>query len=103
MHGLATGTHQDDHPLGIRRAMIFVERITTPGQFGKAIHHPLHDPGAGGVKRIHRFARLEKNIGILRRAANHRVVRRERAGAMFEDARLVDHRLHDFVRHDLDR
>ena len=49
---------------------------------------------AGRVEWIHRFPRLKVNIGILRGAANDRMIGREGAGAMFEYALLVDHRAH---------
>ena len=58
--------------------------------------------GTGRVKRVHRLARLEINVRILRRAAQHRMVGRQRARAMLEHARLVDHRPHDLIRHHLD-
>ena len=45
--GLGAGAHQNDHPLGIRRAGIIKQVILPPGQTRKLIHRLLHMIGAG--------------------------------------------------------
>ena len=72
--------------------MVFKEPVLPSGEPGEAIHRPLHNPRARGIEWIHRLARLKIDIGILRRAAQHRMIRRERPRAMLPHALIVDHR-----------
>ena len=48
--------------------------------------------GAGDVVRIRRFPRLEVNVRVLRRAAKHRPIRRERPHPVRFHQVLLDHR-----------
>ena len=57
---------------------------------GKTIHHVLNDRRAAAVIRIAGFARLEKDVGVLRGAAKHRAVGRKAALAMLPNEFVVD-------------
>ena len=94
MHRFATGAHQDDHALRIRRAVVFVKVVPAPREFAELRHRLLHNVGALGVEWIHRLARLEVHVRILRRAAQYGPVGREAPGPMFKHALLADHRAH---------
>ena len=56
----------------------------------------------GVIIGVHRFARLEIDVRVLRRAAHERVVRIERAPAMGEDLLVIDHRADLLVRDERD-
>ena len=51
-------------------------------------------PGTASVERVDRLARLEVDVGVLGRAAQHRAVGRERAAAVGADQLVVDHGAH---------
>ena len=87
-------THDDDDLLGVRRAVILEELVLAADDLGELVHHVLHDGGTGEVIRVHRLAGLEVNVGILRRAAQHRMIGRKRAGAMGVHQFVVDHGAH---------
>ena len=86
--GSCAGAHQDDDALGIGCADVVEQVVAAAGLLGEAVHHVLHDGGAGQVVRIAGFARLEEYVGILRRAAKDRTVGAECALAVC-DNRLV--------------
>ena len=84
--------HQNDHPLRLRISDIFKKVIAAAGPPREAIHNVLNDRRAGAIERIDRFARLEEDIRILRRATQHRTVGAERALAMLADELRIDER-----------
>src|SRR5208282_3141099 len=84
--------HYNDHPLRLRITGIFKEAIAAARPPREAIHNVLNDRRAGAIERIVRLARLEENIRILRRAAQHRTIGAERAIAMLADEVRVDER-----------
>ena len=92
MRRLAAGTHQHDDALRERRAFVFKQLVGAPDLLLEGVHRLLHDVRAGGVKRIARLARLEERVGILRRAAQHRFVRRQPARAVLGDEPVVNQR-----------
>ena len=98
VHGLlncfCARAHDDDDVLGIRRAFVLEEPVFAADELGELVHRVLHDGRTGQVVRIHRFAALEVNVGVLRRAAQHRMVGRERALAMSAHQIVVDHGAH---------
>ena len=94
--------HHGNHSLCVLRAVIFKQFIPPACELREAVHGALDDFGAGGIERIHRLASLEKNIGVLRRTAQNRMVRGQRACAMLEDIPLVDHRAKNVFAEKLD-
>ena len=95
----ATRAHQHDHPLGVGRTVVFVELVLSADDLGEFVHRLLDDVRACGVEWVARFPRLEENVRVLRRAAQHWPVRRESAGAMSEHEVVVDHRAQVVVGH----
>lgn len=75
--GVDRAPHRDHDPLGLGVPVVIVQPIRATGPLGQPVHQMLHDARDGLVKAIHRFTTLEVHVGILRRAANHRVFRRE--------------------------
>ena len=57
--------HEDDHALGVGRALIIEQVIVAAGQKGELVHGVLHDGGRGEVERIAGFARLEVDVRVL--------------------------------------
>ena len=94
MRGFAAGTHQHDHALRVLRADVIEQIIVAAGLRGEFVHDFLDDVGTGGIKTVRRLAALEKHVGILRRAAQHRLVRRHGARAMLGDQLVVNQRAH---------
>lgn len=91
--GADAGTHQHNHPFGLRIANIFERLIFTASQDGKSIHR-INDVLAGGVViRIGGFAGLEISVRVGGSAADHRMVRRQSTGAMRINLRLRQHLL----------
>ena len=82
--------------------MVFKQSILPTRELREAVHGALDDFGTCGIERIHRLASLEKNIGVLCRPAQNRMVRGQRAGAMLEDIPLVDHRAKNIFAEELD-
>src|SRR5579863_5015929 len=100
MRDLCAGAHYDDDALSVRRANVVEQVILAADNFGEAVHHRLYLRGSGVVVGVGSFANLEEDIGILRRAAQHGVIGRERALAMLDDAVHVEERAHVvFVEH----
>ena len=82
MRDFRARSHDNDDALGIRRADVVEQMILAALRPGELVHGILHDGRASQVERIDGFARLEKNVGILGRAAEHGMIGRQRAGAM---------------------
>ena len=91
---VAAGAHEDDDALGIGCADVFEELVLASGEGGKAVHLVLHDGGQGEVVGVDGLAGLEVDVGILRGAAQHGTVGRERAQAVLADALQRDHGAH---------
>jgi hypothetical protein len=66
-------------------------RYWRPVSRGKAVHGRLQQTGKGLVKGIDGFARLEIDVGILRTAAQHRVLGGQGACPVGRDPVRVDH------------
>ena len=63
-------------------ALVLEEAVAPAGQRGEPRHHLLDDRRAGVVEAVGGLASLEEHVGVLRRAAQHRPVGRERALAV---------------------
>jgi len=72
--------------------------VGAAGRGGELVHRRLHDRGQRVVKTIHGFASLEIHIGVLRGAAERRLVRRHGPCAERRDVLLVDDRAQIVVR-----
>jgi hypothetical protein len=79
---LGAGAHDHDHALGLGMAVIFEEVVAAARQRGEALHRLADDAGHVQVEGIRRLARLEEDVGVLRRAADLRAVGREPAQAV---------------------
>src|SRR5208337_5012627 len=88
--GASAGAHQNDEAVGIGGAVVIEEAVVAAGTFAEAVHHLLHNGGAGAVKGIAGFAGLEENVGILRGAAKHGAIGRQRAFAVLANKIVVD-------------
>ena len=62
--------------------MVIDEAVAAAGALGKPVHHLLHYTGHPGVEGIHGLAGLEVDVRVLRGAADERMLRRQRPGAM---------------------
>jgi pyruvate-ferredoxin/flavodoxin oxidoreductase len=98
LHRFGARTHQHDDALRIRRADVIEQPVLASGKRRVAVHALLHDAGEGVEPRILRFAALEEGVGVLRRAAQDRVFRRQGALALGVDQRLVEQGLQGRVR-----
>ena len=87
---LDRATHRDDHALGLRVPVILEQMIRPARDGGKPVHDRLHHAGQVLIEPVHRLTTLKINIGILRRAAQGRPVRRHGPGPKRRDVRLVD-------------
>ena len=88
--GLAAGAHDDHHTLGLLVADIIEEMVLPLGDLGELIHRGLHDGRRGRIVWIDRLPGLEVHIRVLRRAAQDRMLRRQRPCAMSPDQVFVD-------------
>ena len=79
VHGLfgslGARAHHHNHALGVGRAVVVKQVIRAAGQRRKPVHHHLHNARHRSMERRAGLARLEENVGILRRAAQHRLIR----------------------------
>ncbi|OGA34570.1 MAG: hypothetical protein A3G80_01815 [Betaproteobacteria bacterium RIFCSPLOWO2_12_FULL_62_13b] len=96
------GTHLHQHPLGIGGALVIEQPVVTMGEHREPVHGLLHDARYRHIEQVARFARLEKHVRILRRAAQHGLVRVERARAMRRDQFFVDQLAHLFLEQQLE-
>ena len=90
--GLGARSHQDDHPLGIRRAEIIKQTIASPGQVGELVHRCFDNPRHLQIERIAGLAALEIGVRVLRGAADEGPVRIQGAGAMGQHQIVANHR-----------
>ena len=102
MGGLCAGAHHDNHALGIGRADVVEQMIRTAYDLGKLVHDRLDFIWAGVIVGIAGFPRLEEDVGILRGAAQHGMVRRKRALPMLKNAIHVDQGAHVVFGEDFD-
>ncbi len=79
---LGARAHQHDHALGLRVADVVEELVGAAGALAEAGHRLLDDPGAGQVEAVAGLAGLEEDVGVLRGAAQDRLVRGEGALAV---------------------
>ena len=108
-HGLAdrlpARAHHDDDALGLG-----VARCSRRGGSARPVrsaslrHRVLRRrPGTRGVERVHRLARLEVDVRVLRGAADERPLRRQRPAAVRADELLGHERAQVVVGEQLDR
>jgi hypothetical protein len=76
----------------IGRAGILVRRVRAADLPREPLHRLRHRRDAVAIERVRPLPRLEKDVRILRGAAQDRVVRGESAGAVVEHELRVDHR-----------
>ena len=88
--GADARAHLHDHALGIRRAVVPEQAVAAAGQLREALHRLADDARHRGVERVAGLARLEEHVRVLRRAADDRRVRVQRARAMRHDQFVVD-------------
>ena len=98
MRRFRAGAHHDDDVLGVGRADV-VEQVVAGGRRSATNLSITFCTmvGQAQVVRIDRFAALEINVRILRRAAQHRMIGRQRATAMRAHQLVVDHGAHVVV------
>ena len=83
--------HDDDNALGVRRADVIEQVILPPDDLGELVHRLLDDAGRGKIIGVDGFAALKVHVGVLRRAAHHRMIGRERASAVCAHEFVVNH------------
>ena len=93
---LAAGAHHYDHSFGIRRADIIEKLILPAGERSESLHLCFDNCRRFKIERVGAFARLEKDVRVLSRAAHDRSIRRQRASAMSPNQLLVHHRADRF-------
>ena len=95
LHGLlrhlGAGTHQHQHPFGLRMADVFVGSVQPSGEGAELAHRLLDQIRHRGVEGIRRFAGLKEGVGVLRRAAQHRTIGRQRASPRSGDQLVGQH------------
>ncbi len=92
--GFRARSHDDNDTLGIGRTIVLEDLVLSSDDLGKAVHGLLDDCGEGVVKRVHRLAGLEEDVGVLGGAAHHGMFGRQRASAVRVDQFIVDHGAH---------
>ncbi len=101
-HGVGAGAHQDDDPFCVRVAVIVEQPVLPARDVAEALHGALDDGRCGVVVTVDGLARLEIHVGVLRGAADERVIRVQRAVAMLVDELVVHHRAHLLFGDELD-
>ena len=102
-HRLPARSHHDDHALGVWMPAVVDDAVAAAGALAEARHRVVDDAGHARVEGVHRLARLEVDIGVLRRAADERPLGRQRPVAVGADAFLGHERAQVVVREHLDR
>ena len=100
--GFRAAAHDDGNVFRVGRAHVIEEVIFSARQGGDLVHHLLHDGGGGFVILVRRFAVLEVDVRILRRAFLNRMFGVERACAEIFDFLHVDEGFHFVVIDDVD-
>ena len=88
---LGARAHQHDHALGLRVADVLEELVGAAGALAEAGHRLLDDPGAVQVEAVAGLAGLEEDVGVLRGAAQDRLVRGEGPLAVRGDEVVAHH------------
>ena len=88
-HRFTARTHEYQDPFGLRMPDVFEKTIGPSGNGGKTVHGRLHMARTKVVEGVGRFARLEKGIGVLGGAADHRPVGSQSATAESMELVLV--------------
>ncbi len=106
--GANRGTHDHNHALRLRMAIILERFVLASGSGGKIGHRLIHMVINRVVPRVSGLAGLEIGIGVGGGAADHRMLRVQRAGAVGVNLGLREqiadgvignrHNLVDFVR-----
>ena len=91
MDDLRTGAHNDDYSFCIGCSEIVEQMVLSPDKLGKFVHRFLNDVRACGIKRVHCFAGLEERVRILRRPAENRFFRCQRALAVSKHQLVIHH------------
>jgi hypothetical protein len=92
VRGFCARTHHDDDALGLGVPDIVKQPVLPARERRELVHRLLHDARAGEIERVARLARLEERVGVLRRSAEHRVIRGQRAAAVRRDQLVGQHR-----------
>ncbi len=79
------GTHDHYDSVGFRVTVVLEDPVRSAGRGGQLVHRTLDGPRDRRVVGVGRLAALEEGVGVLRGAADHRMVRRQRAAAMGVD------------------
>ncbi len=79
------GTHDHYDSVGFRVTVVLEDPVRSAGRGGQLVHRTLDGPRDRRVVGVGRLAALEEGVGVLRGAADHRMVRRQRAAAMRVD------------------
>ncbi len=93
-----TRTHQHHDSFRVRCPKIIEQVILTSRQVRKLVHRVLHNRRASQIKGITGFARLKKNIRILRRTTQNWLVRVERPLTVPQHKPLLEQRLNRLIR-----
>jgi hypothetical protein len=80
--GLGARAHQHQHSLRLRVPGVVDDAHLAAGALAEAGHQVLDHTGNPRVERVHRFPRLEEDVGVLRGAANEGALGRQRPSAM---------------------
>jgi hypothetical protein len=99
---LGARAHDDDDLLRLGMAEVVEEVVLAPGHAGEVVHAGLHQVGAVLVEEVAGLPRLEEGVGVLRRAAHHRALRREGAGAVGRHQVVADELAQILVVEELD-
>jgi hypothetical protein len=83
-------------------AAVVEEPVAPAGALAQAGHDVLDHAGDARVERVHRLARLEVDVRVLRRAADERALRRQRPSAVRADQLLGHQRAQVVVGEQLD-
>ena len=103
LRGADARSHEHEDALGLRIADVLEETVAAPCPLAEPRHLLLHDLRHRRVVRVGRLARLEEDVRVLRAAAKHRVVGRERAGAVGGDELGVEERAYVVLGEAIDR
>ena len=97
VRALGARAHHHHDPFGFGVPDVVEQPVAAPGQLGEPVHGVGDDRGAGVVEGVRGFAGLEERVGVLRRPADHRAVRRQRPGPVRGDGVVVDEGIEDGV------
>ena len=90
-NGVAHGTHRDDNLFGIARAVVVEQLVFGADSAVDLVHVVFGDLDNFFVIGVAGFARLEEDVRVLRRAAQHGMLRVQRAAAEGVDGIHIHH------------